>query len=98
MRVLMAPSMEEAPTLQATPTPVPEMTVVPKKQRLVASKGCTRPSVGSEVFSMASDSPVSWDSPTKRSRVAMRRMSAGMMSPAARWMMSPRTTSDKGIS
>jgi len=83
---------------------VPFCTEVPVKTMfLQAERGSAMPSAPSmiatdEVFSTASLSPVRADSITNRSRAVTMRASAGTMSPAERRIMSPGTSSSKGIS
>ena len=83
----------------------PLCTVVPENAMLVQSSMAIevpRPwysiSTGSAVFSTGSLSPVSAAWVTNRSLAVMMRTSAGIMSPAESFTMSPGTTSSMGIS
>ncbi len=95
----MSPNAVAGPVATTTAVAVPLTTDVPRKTVLRASAAWRAPGGRSPAsFSTGSDSPVRAASWTWRSRVAVRRASAGTRSPAARWMTSPGTSSRRGIS
>ena len=99
----MAPNDVRLPVAMTAAIAVPLMTLVPMKQivgmsvRPVDNPAATGGAARS-AFSTGSASPVSADWATNRSLAASSRTSAGIMSPAERYTMSPGTNSSMGSS
>ena len=93
------PSSVSRPVATTTASAVPLATLVPSQATESSSRG-GRPGVVSARanFSTGNDSPVSAACDTNRSLAATSLTSAGTMSPAARWIMSPGTSRSTGNS
>ena len=95
------PKTVPPPTATATARALPLTTVLPWKARQARSvRGSfSQPlPAGAAVFSTGSLSPVRAAWLMKRSRASKMRRSAGIISPAERWTMSPSTSSSMGSS
>jgi hypothetical protein len=95
----MPPRYVLSPVQRTMAVAVPLTTFVPWNARLSISKGLAEGRwTAAAVFSTGSDSPVSTACVTKRSFAESRRTSAGIMSPAESFTMSPGTRSRMGTS
>ena len=94
---LMCPSSVSCPVAMTTPTPPPALTVVPEKTRLVRSPSGSSPCSASVCLSTTVDSPVSIASSTRKLCASIRRISAGIRSPARKTIISPGTISVVGM-
>ena len=94
-----SPNVVRGPVASTTALAAPLSTLVPRKQRQRRSNGdAFGVASGRADFSTGMDSPVSAAWLTNRSFAERSRTSAGIMSPAASFTTSPRTTSRSGIS
>ena len=92
------PSMVEFPTASTSPLALPLTTLLPKNARFSISVKVRSSLTKAPVFSTGSLSPVSADWLMNRSLACRIRTSAGTISPAERWTMSPATSSSMGSS
>ncbi len=93
----MPPSTVSSPTARTTATAVPETMLLPKKASAGFSSRVSQDEAAAD-FSSGSLSPVRAAWLMKRSFERRMRTSAGTMSPAARWTMSPTASSSSGSS
>ena len=94
---LMWPSSVSWPVAMTTPTPPPALTVVPEKTRFVRSPSGNSPFSGFVCLSTTVDSPVRIASSTRKLCASIKRISAGIRSPARNTIISPGTISVVGI-
>ena len=94
----MEPNSVPSPTLKATAVALPDTTLLPMSAMFSHAVAESDTAADLGTFSTGSLSPVRLAWLTNRSFVSMMRTSAGIMSPADRWMMSPTTTSSMGTS
>ena len=87
------PSSVSAPVATTTPVAVPATTSVPENVMFARSASSAPASSATVSLSTGTDSPVSADSSTARSRRRSSRRSAGTLSPASRTTTSPGTSS-----